>query len=127
MSNEDRERDRLLVEQEAAAFAAANGMIRDDENDQRRVAPNPAELLALHGGDVETLSRSVQNQPVVGGVRVTTFEEQDAQKALMESFWARGGGRFPAHLQPPDVKPPAPRHVDERFIRESLQDGYTWA
>jgi hypothetical protein len=127
MTSEDRERDRLLVEQEAAAFAAAHGMIRPDEHDQRRVAPNPAELLALHGGDAESLSRSAQNQPVVGGLRVTSFAEQDAEKALMESFWRRGGGRFPGHLQPVKPEPQQPQHVDSRFIRESLDDGFTWA
>jgi hypothetical protein len=122
-SNEDREAARLAMQAEAEAYAIANGMFADEGS--QRLAPSPAELLGLLGG-AEHASKALGNLPAHGGVNVVTHEEMAERSALMEDFWARGGGRFPAEFQPVK-RVPAPRPRDDKFIRESLEDGFDWA
>jgi hypothetical protein len=91
-----------------------------------RIAPSPAELLALHGGP-ENLSRYVGNADVpIQGIKVVSQAELDEQRARAEARHVPG---IPWR-EPPDHDVPVaedqPR-IMSKFIRESIDDGFTWA
>jgi hypothetical protein len=117
---EDREAERQAMQAEAERYAQQHNMIGEDG--PPRVEPTPAELVKLYGG-AEAASRVLGNLPATGGVRVTSLADMDAQRATMDAFWARGGGRFPDEFQPRKPDPKPPEHAP---YPESWRDGRTW-
>ena len=110
------------IEEEAARVARENGW--DTGVEPLVSGPSPVELLSLYGS-IESLSRATSDPAKRLGVQVISQDDLDAERAREARFWAAGGGRLPGQQGPPPPRPSTER--DSKFVRDSIEDGFTWA
>ena len=80
--------------------------------------------LTVTAADVLAYAEPSRAAVLARGVQRITQAELDARRARDQSWLLAGGGRMPDEYQPPPppVRPPA---EPSRFVRESIEDGYT--
>lgn len=112
----------LAAESEQAQAREAALQAADADAHRFPAQPTARELVGLLGGPNHA-SDVLSSVPRSGLPQVIDAQQGASQQALMDAFWARGGGRFPAGQQPHPAPSRAPRTAP---IPPEWKDGTTY-
>jgi len=114
---DEREARRQQAEAEAERFALEAGIISGEPDPPPRVQQSTAELIAQHGGDAGLKLAWAQHNNKIG---VTDYASLHASRGLhvVGVAWREQPDRPAVPQRQPDTRP-------SRFVRESIEDGFT--